>query len=236
MYSQPDSASIKELFSKIATRYELANHLLCGGMDFWWRHITAREVLKKNPHLILDVATGSGDLAAAILKKIPEAQVTGIDFCNEMLAEAAKKKLHSLSLRQADGMDLPFPAESYDVVTIAFGLRNMESWEQGLREMHRVLRPAGSLFILDFSIPTIPILKPLYRFYLHHLLPRLAGLITGRSEAYSYMADSIEQFPSGKKMCTLLEQCGFKKVTFKPMTFGIVTLYAAVRGVTASSF
>lgn len=227
MYSQPDPKSIKELFSKIATRYERANHLLCGGIDFWWRHITALEVAKHKPQQILDVATGSGDLAVAILKKNPHAEVTGIDFCQEMLAEAAKKRVRSLSLLQADGMDLPFANESYDAVTIAFGLRNMSSWEQGLREMHRVLRPGGSIFILDFSLPTAPLFKRLYRLYLHYLLPQLAGIITGESEAYSYMADSIEQFPSGKKMCSLLEQCGFERVTFKPMTFGIVTLYTA---------
>lgn len=226
-YSQPDSSSIKELFSKIATRYELANHLLCAGIDFWWRHVTACAVAKKNPMLILDLATGSGDLAVALLKKIPNAQITGVDFCKEMLVEAAKKKIpkKSLSLLQADGMALPFPDASYDAVTIAFGLRNMASWKQGLLEMNRVLRPGGSLFILDFSLPTVPFLRPLYRFYLHHLLPRFAGLITGEAEAYSYMADSIEQFPSGKKMCSLLEQCGFEKTSFHPMTFGVVTLY-----------
>ncbi|MBX9577551.1 MAG: bifunctional demethylmenaquinone methyltransferase/2-methoxy-6-polyprenyl-1,4-benzoquinol methylase UbiE [Chthoniobacterales bacterium] len=220
---------IKNLFSSIATRYELANHLLCGGLDLWWRHVTALAVAKKSPHFILDLATGSGDLAVAVLKKIPTAQITGVDFCEEMLAEAAKKKIPALTLVAADGLALPFRDESYDAVTIAFGLRNMESWEKGLQEMRRVLRPGAPLFILDFSLPTLPLLKPLYRFYLHHLLPRLAGLITGRSEAYSYMADSIEQFPSGLAMCSLLEQCGFQQTTFKPMTFGVVTLYIAYK-------
>lgn len=228
-YLQPDSTSIKNLFTAIAARYELANHLLCGGFDFWWRHVTALEVRKKNPHHILDIATGTGDLAVALLKKNPSAQVTGIDFCEEMLAQAAKKKILGLTLMTADGLALPFPDESYDTVTIAFGLRNMASWEKGLYEMRRVLRSGGSLFILDFSLPTVPLLKPLYRFYLHHLLPQMAGLITGRKEAYSYMADSIEQFPSGKKMCSLLEQCGFEKAAFKPMTGGIVTLYRALK-------
>ena len=226
---QQNSSSIKDLFAGIATRYELANHLLCGGLDLWWRHVTAIEVAKKKPHLILDVATGSGNLAVALLKKIPTAQVTGVDFCEEMLTEAAKKKIPALTLVAADGLALPFPEESYDAVTIAFGLRNMESREKGLLEMRRVLRPEAPLFILDFSLPTAPLLKPLYRFYLHHLLPRLAGLITGRSEAYSYMAESIEQFPSGMTMCSLLERCGFERATFKPMTFGVVTLYVAYK-------
>jgi demethylmenaquinone methyltransferase/2-methoxy-6-polyprenyl-1,4-benzoquinol methylase len=127
----------------------------------------------------------------------------------------------------ADGLALPFADHSYDAITIAFGLRNMASWEEGLHEMNRVLRPGGSLFILDFSLPRAAVMKPLYRFYLHHLLPRLAGWITGRKEAYSYMADSIEQFPSGEAMCSLLEQSGFQDATFKPFTFGVVTLYVA---------
>ncbi len=224
-YSQPDPTSIQELFSKIATRYELANHLLSGGMDFWWRRVTACEVAKKRPSLILDIATGSGDLAATVLKKIPTAKIMGVDFCQEMLAEAARKQIPSLSLLQADGMALPFSNDFYDAATVAFGLRNMASWEQGLREIYRILRPGGSLFLLDFSLPTAPLIKPFYRFYLHFLLPHLAGLMTGESEAYSYMADSIEQFPSGKKMAALLEHCGFEKVSFKPMTFGVVTLY-----------
>jgi demethylmenaquinone methyltransferase/2-methoxy-6-polyprenyl-1,4-benzoquinol methylase len=235
-YSQPDSTSIKELFSQIAARYQLTNHLLCGGLDIWWRHVTAVEVAKKNPALILDIATGSGDLAVAILKKIPTAHITGVDFCEEMLAEAAKKKIPALTLVTADGLALPFPDESYDAVTIAFGLRNMESWEKGLREMNRVLRPGAPLFILDFSLPTAPLLKPLYRFYLHHLLPHFAGLITGRKEAYSYMAESIEQFPSGAAMCSLLERCGFEQATFTPMTFGVVTLYVAMKTYTSTSF
>lgn len=228
-YSQPDSTSIQSLFARIATRYEFANHLLCGGLDFWWRHITALAVAKESPSLILDVATGSGDLAKALLKKIPTSKITGVDFCKEMLEEAAKKNLSSLFLLQADGLALPFTDNSYDAVTIAFGLRNMASWEKGLHEMHRVLRPGGSLFILDFSLPTIPWFKKLYRGYLHHLLPSLAGIITGEKEAYSYMADSIESFPSGKSMCTLLQDCGFKKTTFHPMTLGIVTLYTALK-------
>ena len=220
---------IKNLFSEIATRYELANHLLCGGVDLWWRHVTALEVAEKKPHLILDLATGSGDLAVALLKKIPTAQITGVDFCEEMLEQAAKKNIPNLHLIAADGLALPFPDETYDAVTISFGLRNMESWEKGLQEMRRVLRSGAPLFILDFSLPTAPLLKPLYRFYLHHILPHFAGLITGKPEAYSYMADSIEKFPSGKKMCSLLERCGFERATFKPMTFGVVTLYVAVR-------
>jgi demethylmenaquinone methyltransferase/2-methoxy-6-polyprenyl-1,4-benzoquinol methylase len=191
--------------------------------------VTALEVAKRKPGLILDVATGSGDLAVALLKKIPNAQITGIDFCAEMLAEAAKKKIPALTLFVADGLALPFPNESYDAVTIAFGLRNMESWEKGLREMNRVLRQEAPLFILDFSLPTAPLLKPLYRFYLHHVLPRLAGLITGEKEAYSYMADSIEQFPSGMAMCSLLKKCGFHQATFKTLTFGVVTLYIAFK-------
>ena len=220
-----NSEYVKELFGAIAPRYALANHLLSLGMDFWWRHCVAQQVQQWAPRHLLDVATGNGDLAAAIKKMAPTIQITGTDFCPEMLSLAQGKNIDCLV--EADALNLPFEDASFDVVTVAFGLRNMASWEGALQEMHRVLRKEGHLLILDFSLPSSPLLRPFYRFYLHHILPRLAGWLTGKADAYEYMGQSIESFPSGNALCTLLEQCGFEQTNTKPLTAGIVSVYTA---------
>jgi len=222
---QQDPEFVRGTFSSIAGRYDLANHLLSGGLDFHWRSCVARVVRKSAPSKILDLATGSGDLAIALRKACPAAMVVGADFCLPMLEEARRKALPFLV--QADGLALPFESGSFDVVTVAFGLRNMASWEKALLEMARVLRPGGLLVVLDFSLPANPLLRAVYRIYLHHLLPTIAGWATGRPEAYEYLGESIEKFPSGVGMNALLNACGFQCRRPKPMCFGIVTLYAA---------
>jgi demethylmenaquinone methyltransferase/2-methoxy-6-polyprenyl-1,4-benzoquinol methylase len=130
-------------------------------------------------------------------------------------------------LVEADGLKLPFESGSFDVVTVAFGLRNMASWEGGLREMARVLKPSGHLLILDFSLPTFPVILPLYRAYLHWVLPTVAGLATGRKDAYEYLVGSIEKFPSGNAMIRLIEECGFRQATAHPLSLGTVSVYMA---------
>lgn len=220
------SLDVRDLFASIASRYELVNHLLSGGMDVWWRHCVAKKVAVWKTSSLLDVATGNGDLAFAILKKTPTTKIIGVDFCSEMLLEAQKKKSNVIFL-EADGMDLPFDDQNFDTITISFGLRNMASFEKALCEMHRVLREGGHLLILDFSLPTSLLLRPLYRWYLHHVLPHVAGWITGQSDAYGYMGASIEAFPSGEAMCELLKRCGFTDPVAEPLTAGIVTIYTA---------
>jgi demethylmenaquinone methyltransferase/2-methoxy-6-polyprenyl-1,4-benzoquinol methylase len=221
-----DPDSIRNLFGSIAARYDLANHLLSGGLDFFWRRRAARIVRDWVPARILDLATGSGDLALTLQKHAPLATVTGADFCHPMLLQAAAKGLENLVV--ADGMRLPFADETFDVLTIAFGLRNMESWPGALREMARVLKPGGHLLILDFSMPRPP-LRGLYRAYLHHVLPRLAALLTGRKPAYEYLGGSIEKFPCGGAMTRLIEANGFAGAGCEPLSGGIVSLYTAVR-------
>jgi demethylmenaquinone methyltransferase/2-methoxy-6-polyprenyl-1,4-benzoquinol methylase len=218
-------ASVRDLFSAIAERYELVNHLLSGGLDFLWRAAAVRHVRKWEPSLLLDVATGSGDLAIAIEKNSPSTRVIGADFCRPMLEVARRKGLTELV--EADGLALPFESGSFDCVTVAFGLRNMASWEQGLSEMSRVLKPGGHLLILDFSLPTLPLIRPLYRAYLHSVLPLVAGLATGRKDAYEYLAGSIEEFPSGTSMTQLIESCGFRTAVAHPLSLGTVSLYTA---------
>ncbi len=219
---------MQQLFGGIARRYDLANHLMSGGLDFLWRRKAAKVVANWSPADVLDLATGSGDLALALHKKVPTARVVGADFCLPMLMEARKKGVPHLV--QADALALPFADAAFDVLTIAFGLRNMENWQKALGEMARVLRPGGHVLILDFSVPKPP-LRSLYRFYLHRVLPKLAGAITGVRSAYEYLGASIEEFPQGDKMCALIESAGFRHARCQPLTGGIVSLYTAERNV-----
>jgi len=214
------------MFGEIASRYDLANHLLSGGLDFLWRRRAAKMVQSWKPARILDLATGSGDLAITLRQACPGALVVGADFCPPMLSIAHRKGLEHLVA--ADGLQLPFAAASFDAVTIAFGLRNMASGPGALAEMRRVLRPSGRVLILDFSIPSAP-LRWIYRPYLHYVLPRVAALLTGKKAAYDYLGDSIEQFPHGTAMCALLAEAGFDSAAHQPLTGGIVSLYTAVR-------
>ena len=218
---------VRGLFSDIAGRYQVVNHLLSGGLDFYWRAISVRLIRGWNPSTALDIATGTGDLAMAIRKACPGARVIGADFCRPMLEVARRNGLPELVV--ADGLELPFPDQSFDLVTAAFGLRNMASWEKGLSEMARVLRPGGNLLILDFSLPTLPVIRPLYRFYLHRILPVIAGIATGRTDAYEYLGGSIEKFPSGRAMTELIKSCGFQGTMAKPLTLGTVSIYTATR-------
>jgi demethylmenaquinone methyltransferase / 2-methoxy-6-polyprenyl-1,4-benzoquinol methylase len=222
-----DSKFVRETFQSIAPRYDIANHVLSGGVDYWWRWRAARIVASWRPGRILDLATGSGDLALTLQRHCPGAQVTGADFCEPMLAKARRKGLSNVVL--ADAMNLPFAGETFDALTVAFGLRNMESWPGALREMVRVLSPGGHVLVLDFSLPQNPLLRPLYRLYLHSVLPLAAGLLTGRRGAYEYLGQSIEKFPCGTEMTALMEENGFRDARCIPLTGGIVSLYAAAK-------
>lgn len=212
------------MFARVARRYDMANHLLSGGLDFWWRYRASEIVRQWQPRRVLDLATGSGDLALAIAKKLPQAEVTGADFCAEMLETARAKGLTDTVV--ADALHLPFAGGSFDVVTVAFGLRNMADWPAALAEMARVLAPGGHLLVLDFSLP-YGRLRPIYRAYLHHVLPWLAGIVTREKQAYEYLGASIEKFPTGQGMCELIKRSGFVAATAEPLSGGIVTIYCA---------
>jgi len=213
------------MFGSIARRYDLANHLLSCGIDLYWRRRAAEIVTGWRPHRIADLATGTGDLALALQKKLPDAEIVGVDFLPEMLDLAQRKGVHQVVL--ADAMNLPFGDASFDCVTIAFGLRNLENWGAALTEISRALRTSGRLLVLEFSLPTTPILRAIYRFYLHRCLPLLGSFLTGKKTAYDYLGDSIEEFPSGNAMCQLMQANGFARPTFEPLTGGIVTIYTA---------
>ncbi len=222
----PDPIYVKEAFARIADRYVMTNHVLSMGMDIWWRYLVTKRIKALNPAKLLDVASGTGDLALSIQDAMPHTKVIATDFCAEMLEHASSRGVRQTLV--ADALELPFPDSEFDVVTVAFGLRNMGDYERALKEMRRVLKTGGSLFILDFSLPKGVLCVP-YRFYLHYILPKLAGLLTKQKDAYEYLGGSIEQFPSGEAMIALLEKTGFGEATAKPMTFGVVSVYEAVR-------
>jgi demethylmenaquinone methyltransferase/2-methoxy-6-polyprenyl-1,4-benzoquinol methylase len=221
-FTQQEPTTIQHLFAQIADRYDLANTLLSLGLDSAWRAYVSARIARWAPRDILDLATGSGVLAEAITKRIPAARVVGADFCAPMLAVARRRGIKELVV--ADGLALPFIMRGFDVVTIAFGLRNMASYEKALSEVRRVLRTGGRIVVLDFSLPGPPLL-PLYRLYLHHFLPLVAGWLTGKPEAYRYFSQSIEGFPKGEAMLKLLRAGGFGNCEAKPLTLGIVTVY-----------
>jgi len=224
----PDPTYVRNAFARIADRYVITNHVLSGGMDFWWRHVVTERIKKLSPRNLMDVASGTGDLALKIQKEIPTCDVIATDFCAEMLEHASSRGVKKTLV--ADALDLPFPDNEFDVLTVAFGLRNMGDYELGLKEMRRVLKPEGHLFILDFSLPR-GILRAPYRFYLHKVLPKMAGFLTKETDAYEYLGGSIEQFPAGTEMIALLEKNGLSQGTATPLTFGVVSVYEAVKSV-----
>jgi demethylmenaquinone methyltransferase/2-methoxy-6-polyprenyl-1,4-benzoquinol methylase len=220
-------AYVREMFGSIARRYDLANHMLSWGIDFYWRGRAANIVADWRPRNVADLATGTGDLALALQNKLPDADITGVDFLPEMLELARQKGLRRVLL--ADAMKLPFADASFDCITIAFGLRNLEDCSAALTEMARVLNSNGHLLVLEFSLPTTPILRAAYRFYLHRCLPFLGSFLTQTKSAYNYLGDSIEEFPSGNAMCDLMRATGYVFPTFEPLTGGIVTIYTSTK-------
>ncbi len=220
----PDPSYVHAAFSSIAARYVTANHLLSMGADILWRARAIEKIAEWHPRRLLDIATGTGDLALAVKRALPETEVMGTDFCRPMLDVAVKRGLEQVL--EADAMDLPLPDASFDVATVAFGLRNMADYEKALREFRRILTPGGHLLVLDFSMPSGLLAQP-YRLYLHHVLPRIAGFITGNSAAYDYLGESIESFPRDAAFLELLECSGFTMPTQLPLLSGIASIYTA---------
>jgi demethylmenaquinone methyltransferase/2-methoxy-6-polyprenyl-1,4-benzoquinol methylase len=215
------------MFGSIAARYDLANHLLSCGCDFYWRRRAAEIVADWEAETIVDLATGTGDLALMLQRKLPNAKVIGADFTSEMLSIAQRKGLRKTAV--ADVLALPFSDQSFDCLTIAFGLRNIEDWNAALREMWRVLRSGGHLLILEFSLPRFWIWRAIYRFYLHRCVPIIGSFLTKKKSAYHYLGESIENFPSGDAMLGLMKIAGFGDRLAEPLTGGIVTIYTGER-------
>ena len=233
----PDPVAVNSMFARIARRYDVANRCLSGGIDLWWRRRLVAAVRHVRPRAVLDLATGSGDVAFALARGLaPDTDILGMDFCQPMLDEAeTKKKAAARGARYArvrfqpgDGMALPLADASFDAVTIAFGLRNMADRHQALGEMRRVLRPGGGLFVLEFSQP-YAWFRPWYLFYLRRVLPRLAGALTGDRAAYVYLNETIEEFPNRPALAGEIAAAGFARVRARALTFGIAELHEATR-------
>ncbi len=216
---------ISAMFGRVASRYDLMNHVMGGGLDIYWRWRLARAVATQQPARILDLATGSGDVLLALGRHhaFTESAI-GADFCLPMLRRAQAKGAKNLLV--GDGLHLPFPSASFDAVTIAWGLRNFQDRLAGLREMRRVLRPGGRAYVLEFSHPP-PWLEPLYFWYMRELMPKYAQFITPERGAYEYLGDSIRAFPHQPVLAKMMREAGFSSARWTNFALGIVALHVA---------
>ena len=225
---------VKEKFSAISGKYDLLNSVLSFQVDRYWRWVTTRELKQFPQGYVLDLCAGTLPLSLELTRQAPQRRVCSIDFCEDML-RAGLQNLPRDKRRQrvfpvcGDGEQIPAQTESFWGITVAFGVRNLARTQQGLNEMHRVLKPSGKLLILEFSRPQNAVIKPLYNFYLNKLLPKVAGIVSGDKEAYEYLASSIAQFYEPEELLGMIKDAGFSKTYHRPLTFGIVTVYVGVK-------
>ncbi len=221
---------VEEMFDKIAFRYDFLNHLLSAGIDRGWRKKAIKQLKELNPQNILDVATGTGDVAILAKKILNPKKITGIDISDGML-EIGKKKIIKLGLQKqvellkGDSETIGFTDNSFDAVTVAFGVRNFEDLEKGLLEIKRVMRPGGKLVVLEFSKPTLPVIKNLYNFYLNKFAPKIGTIISKNKNAYRYLNDSVQKFPERKAFVDILDTLGYKNTSCKTLSLGICSIY-----------
>ena len=223
---------VEEMFDNIAPKYDLLNHVLSMKIDVLWRNTLVKWMNRDQPKIVLDVATGTGDLAIAV-QKGTKAKVVGLDISQLMLNVGIDKikKLNledQISMEKGDAENLPYESNKFDAVSVAFGVRNFENLEKGLDELKRVVKENKSVYILEFS-KVEGFLGPFYMFYFKNVLPRIGKLISKDSRAYTYLPDSVNAFPFGEKMKSILLNVGFSKVEYQKVTFGIATIYKATK-------
>lgn len=223
---------VEEMFDNIAPKYDLLNHVLSMKIDVLWRNNLVNWLLKDDPKIILDVATGTGDLAIAVQKKT-KGEVIGLDLSQQMLNVGIEKikKINlaeQISMQKGDAENLPFEDNKFDAVTVAFGVRNFENLEKGLSELRRVVKDNKSVYILEFS-KVEGFLGPFYQFYFKNILPQIGKLVSKDTRAYTYLPDSVNAFPFGEKMKNILVETGFKTVEYRKQSFGIATIYKATK-------
>ena len=227
-------AQVADMFNNISGTYDFLNHFLSLGIDIIWRKKAIRTLKASKPERLLDVATGTGDFAMEAIKILQPRKVIGVDISEGMLAVArekiAKKGLNDrFEVTLGDSEKLPFSDSAFDAVTVAFGVRNFENLEKGLSDIHRVLRPGGKAVILEFSKPKRFPIKQLYHFYFNHITPLIGRVFSKDYRAYSYLPESVAQFPDGKRFTDILEHVGFQSAVARPQTFGICTIYVATK-------
>jgi demethylmenaquinone methyltransferase/2-methoxy-6-polyprenyl-1,4-benzoquinol methylase len=218
------------MFDDIAGKYDFLNRFLSGGIDTWWRKKAISQLKELDPEYILDVATGTADVAIMATRLLNPLKITGIDISDGML-EIGRKKTASLGLQNkiellnGDSEAINFNDNSFDAVTVAFGVRNFQQLEKGLQEINRVLKPGGKLVVLEFSKPTRPLIGLVYNFYMKIVTPNMGKIFSKNRDAYKYLDESIKKFPEGKNFTAILDNLGYKKTYYKPLSLGICSIY-----------
>lgn len=222
----PEAEKVRAMFAEISGRYDLLNHLLSFNLDRLWRRALVREGVKGAPRRVLDLATGTGDLAGLFRGRLPAARVVGADFCVPMMREGKRAGKDGWDWVAADALSLPFAAGAFEVVSLAFGLRNFSDPQAALREIRRVLAPAGRLLVLEFSMDLAPVFGGAYRFYFRSVLPRVGKWVSG-SDAYRYLNRSVEELPPPERVVSWIREAGFASVRTRRLAGGSVMLYVA---------
>ena len=231
------SAYVRDMFGRVAPRYDLLNHLLSFQTDRYWRALTVRRVehiLRRPNARVVDLCCGTGDLTLALRARAHrKARIQGSDFCHPMLVTAGRKSIERkarITYLEADALQLPLASRSLDLITVAFGFRNLANYHKGLQEMQRVLKPGGMLAILEFSTPPSPVFRGLYNFYSRSILPAIGGALSGSRDAYQYLPESVRKFPQAENLAAEMEFAGYTRVRFERLTFGIVALHTGLAG------
>jgi demethylmenaquinone methyltransferase/2-methoxy-6-polyprenyl-1,4-benzoquinol methylase len=230
--TESKSRQVENMFDKIAFRYDFLNRFLSAGIDVGWRKKAIKQLLSLQPKKILDVATGTGDFAITGYEILKPEKITGIDISEGMLDIGRKKILKAglqnhIELLNGDSEAILFDDNSFDAVTVAFGVRNFEHLENGLSEIKRVLRPGGKLIVLECTKPSIPVIKQLYHFYMKFITPKIGKIIAKNNDAYQYLNDSVLQFPEKENFIHILNQSNYRNAFYKTLTLGICTIYCA---------
>jgi demethylmenaquinone methyltransferase/2-methoxy-6-polyprenyl-1,4-benzoquinol methylase len=236
-YSQEQGTKkeqVADMFNNISKTYDFLNHFMSLGIDIIWRKKAINELKKDQPKLILDVATGTGDFAFEALSILNPDKIVGVDISEGML-DVAKQKIakrnlgHKFEVKLGDSEKLPFEADEFDAVTVAYGVRNFENLEKGLTDINRVLKPGGKAVVLEFSKPKAFPIKQLYQFYFNYITPGIGKLFSKDSRAYSYLPESVAAFPDGKDFIAIMDKAGFKHTKCRPLAFGICSIYTGVK-------
>lgn len=231
---QSKGEQVEQMFDSIAPAYDFMNRAMTLGIDRLWRKKAVKMVAREAPARILDVATGTGDLALELAAAIPGAQIVGVDLSEGMISVGREKIARAgltdrITLRAADCLALPFADGEFDALTVAYGVRNFADIPAGLREMHRVVRPGGTVCIVELSTPVNPVVKPFYKLYTRGIIPLVGRLVSKDTRAYAYLPESIAAVPQRRDMCALMTAAGFSDAIFRPLTLGVCTIYLGRR-------